>query len=72
LRGEDLQRDGFVNRLRAVFDPQLAEDSVIVPFNSVQGQEEAFAYFAIGKSLGNQLEYFYLTLTQRFKKKIES
>jgi hypothetical protein len=35
-RREDLQGYGLNDRLRPVFDPQLAQYPVIVPFNDIQ------------------------------------
>jgi hypothetical protein len=58
LRGDDLERNSLVYCLSAVLDPQLAVDSAVVSFDRIQSQEEPLADFAIGETLGNQLQHF--------------
>ena len=54
--------DGFGASLHLEF----GEDSLVVPFDRTQGEEESLANFAIGEALGDELEYFQLACAQGF------
>jgi hypothetical protein len=45
-------------------DLKFVKYFLIVAFDRTQSQEEPFTNFAIRESLGNESEYFQLTLTQ--------
>ena len=54
LRGKDVEGSGFVDRLGAALDAELAIDISIVPLNGAQGEEEPLADLAVRESLGNE------------------
>jgi hypothetical protein len=55
---QQTQLAGADNRFDAPLDLEFAEDTPIVPFNSIQGQEKPLANVTIRESLGNKLQHF--------------
>jgi len=65
FRLQQTQLAGAGDSFGAPLDLEFVKDNPIVPFNSTQGQEKPRANLTIRESLGNELEYFYLTCAQR-------
>ena len=57
-RLEQTQLTGARNGFGASLHLEFGEDNLVVPFNRAQGEEKPRANLAIGKSLGNEVEYF--------------
>jgi hypothetical protein len=58
IAGENIEGSGSCYSFGASVDLEFAVDIPIVPFNSVQGEEESLANLTIREALGNELEYF--------------
>ena len=57
-RLEQTQLTGARNGFGASLHLEFVEDNLVVPFNRAQGEEKPRANLTIGKSLGNEVEYF--------------
>jgi hypothetical protein len=63
---QQTQLAGTGDRFGAPLNLEFAKDFLIVSFHRVQGKDKPFANLAIRESLGDQLEYFQLTLAEWF------
>ena len=58
MRLQQTQLAGAGYGFGAALDLQFVEDSAVVPFDRVQGEEQPLANLSIRESLGNQLAVF--------------
>ena len=67
MRLQQTQLAGACDGFGAALNLEFVEDSAVVPFDRVQGEEKPFADLTIRESLGNELQYFQLALAQWLK-----